>query len=220
VGGFSDSLQRLYDVTITVGSIAQSLVNPACAGSPYFPAQPTKGIAIEANCDLDGRYVYLHSPKKVRVNISMITVFLECACNQISFTPAIYSPLSASRLGPLVTQTLPTATTTNADTSFAYCTDNYQDSCPAFLEVTLDNLDPLPDFITLILYNGEWSLEISPTLSTALGTYTMRVRSYLASPSVLESIATLVATVTACEVITYLEPTSPPSQSHQVLSAA
>jgi len=150
----------------------------------------------------------------------MVTIFLECACDQISFTPAVYIPLSASRLGPLITQTLPTATTTNADTSSAYCTDNFQDFCPAFLEVTLDNLDPLPDFMTFILYNGQWSLEILPTFTTALGTYNLRVRSFLASPSVLESIATFVATVTACEVITYLEPTSPPTQSHQVLSAA
>ena len=129
--------------------------------------------------------------------------------------------MSASVLGPLVTQTLTAATTNNADTSFAYCTDNFRDSCPAFLEVTFDNLDPLPSsFMTLSQYNGQWSLEILPTLITEAGTYNLRVRSYLASPSVLESIAALVVTVDPCQVITYLEPTSPPAQSHQVLSAA
>ena len=129
--------------------------------------------------------------------------------------------MSASVLGPLVTQTLTAATTTNADTSFTYCTDNWQDSCPAFLEVTLDNLDPLPSsFMTLSQYNGQCSLAISPTLATEAGTYNLRVRSYFASPSVLESIAALVVTVDPCQVITYLEPTAPPAQTHQVLSAA
>jgi len=57
----------------------------------------------------------------------MITAFLECACDQVSFTPAVDTAVSASVLGPLVTHTLTAATTTNADTSSAYCTDNYED---------------------------------------------------------------------------------------------
>ena len=57
----------------------------------------------------------------------MITAFLECACDQVSFTPAVDTAVSASVLGPLVTHTLTAATTTNADTSSAYCTNNYED---------------------------------------------------------------------------------------------
>jgi len=59
VSGANDYLDEFYGVRITVGSTSKSATNPACAGSPYFPTLPTKGVAVEANCDLDGRYLYV-----------------------------------------------------------------------------------------------------------------------------------------------------------------
>ena len=59
VSGDVDYIDEFYNIMITVGSTSESVANPACAGSPYFPTLPTKSVAVEANCDLDGRYLYV-----------------------------------------------------------------------------------------------------------------------------------------------------------------
>ena len=176
-------IDEFSDVYLTVGDDPNFKNNPKCAGSPFYPTLPTTGVGIEASCNMDGRYMTVYQSRDFWLAISMVAVFIECVCTSMTFTATlpVYADVSVNYDGPSVTLTLTEASTTNPSASAPFCSVNYKDDCPTPFEVTLDNLDPLPSFMTLSQYKVDmWKLVIAPTLLSQVGIYNLRVRNYIA----------------------------------------
>jgi len=100
---------------------------------------------------MDGRYMTFYQNRLEYLAISMVAVFIECVCTSMTFTATLpaYADVHVGYNGPSVTQILTEATTTYPSVSAPFCSVNYKDDCPTPFEVTLDNLDPMPSFMTL-----------------------------------------------------------------------
>jgi len=142
---------NLFDVYLRVGYDVSFENDVACASSPFFPNEPTRGIGFEATCNLLGKNLTVYHTRSDWLNISMIAVFIQCICTGMTFTsPApVYIDVEASIFGPEVVQSLTEASTTNPSATGPFCSINYGDECPTPFEATLDTLDPLPAFMTL-----------------------------------------------------------------------
>jgi len=148
---FDDNwFDNFYDIFVTVGDDTDYTANTSCVGSPFYPTHVVRGRGFETTCDAVGRYLTLFKVNVEWFAISMIAVFIECSCTSMIFssTAPVYADVEVA-FGAELVQDLTEVATMNPGATDSFCSVNYADECTTPLEATLDNLDPLPAFMTL-----------------------------------------------------------------------